>query len=211
MAKTFPFDTHLDDYEQWFIDNHYVFLSELAAIQRLIPLSGTGMEVGIGSGIFAEPLGIKEGVEPSPAMRTKAGERGILPVDGIAEALPYPDKSFDFVLMVTTICFVDDLEKSFIEAGRVLKDNGDLIIGFVDRESPLGNIYLRHKNENIFYRDAVFWSTDEVKGLLKETGFKTDMILQTIFGSLDSIREVQEPEKGYGKGSFVVIRAMKSL
>ena len=210
MAKTFPFDTHLDDYEQWFIDNHYVFLSELAAIQRLIPLSGTGMEVGIGSGIFAEPLGIKEGVEPSPAMRTKAGERGILPVDGIAEALPYPDKSFDFVLMVTTICFVDDLEKSFIEAGRVLKDNGDLIIGFVDRESPLGNIYLRHKNENIFYRDAVFWSTDEVNGLLKETGFKNDLILQTIFGSLDSIREVQEPEKGYGKGSFVVIRATKS-
>jgi ubiquinone/menaquinone biosynthesis C-methylase UbiE len=211
MAKTQPFDSHLAEYERWFIDHHYVFQSELAAIQNVIPPSGTGMEVGIGSGIFAKPLGIKEGVEPSLAMREKAMERGIHPTDGIAEELPYPDNSFDFVLMVTTICFVDDLEKSFSEAGRVLKSKGSLINGFVDKNSPLGKMYLMHKDESLFYRDAVFWSTEEVYGMLDKTGFKINITLQTVFGSLDSIGNIQEPEEGYGKGSFVVIKASRSI
>ena len=211
MAKTQPFDTYLAEYERWFIDNHYVFQSELSAIQSVIPPSGTGIEVGIGSGIFAKPLGITEGVEPSRVMRIKAMERGIHPIDGIAEELPFPDKSYDFVLMVTTICFVDDLEKSFSEACRVLKSKGSLINGFVDKNSPLGRMYLKHKDESLFYNEAVFWSTEEVYGMLDRTGFKTDITLQTVFGSLDSINNIQKPQEGYGKGSFVVIKASKRI
>lgn len=209
MARTKPFNEHLDKYEKWFVDHHYVFQSELTAIQSVLPSGGTGMEIGIGSGIFAKPLGIKHGVEPSRAMREKARERGIHPVDGIAEKLPYPDKSFDFALMVTTICFVDDISKSFSEAHRVLKNNGYLIIGFVDDNSPVGKMYLQYKDESLFYKDAVFWNTEEVYGILKESGFKIESTLQTVFGTLDRIKQVQEPEKGYGKGSFVVIKARK--
>lgn len=209
MVKTKPFNEHLDKYEKWFVDHHYVFQSELTAIKRVLPSVGTGMEIGIGSGIFAKPLGIKHGVEPSRAMREKAKERGIHPVNGIAEELPYPDKSYDFALMVTTICFVDDIRKSFSEANRVLKDNGYLIIGFVDDNSPVGKMYLQYKDESLFYKDAVFWNTEEVYGLLKESGFKIESTLQTVFGTLEKIKQLQEPEKGYGKGSFVVIKARK--
>lgn len=209
MAKTKPFDEHLAEYEQWFIDHSYVFQSELAAIQRVLPPAGTGMEIGIGSGIFAQPLGIKNGVEPSGVMREKAGQRGIYAIYGVAEKLPYPDKSFDFVLMVTTICFVDDIRKSFSEANRVLKDNGCLIIGFVDKNSPVGKMYLQYKDESLFYREAVFWSTEEVYGILKESGFKIESTIQTVFGTLNNIKQIQEPEIGYGKGSFVVIKAIK--
>ena len=103
MAKTEPFDKHLDQYEEWFFENHYAFQSELAAIRKALPDSGKGIEIGIGSGKFAVPLGIKEGIEPSKTMREKAMERGLSVIDGVAENLPVPDNSYDFVLMVTTI------------------------------------------------------------------------------------------------------------
>ena len=209
MAKTKPFDEHLDEYEQWFVDHHYVFQSELAAIQRVLPKSGRGMEIGIGSGIFAKPLQIKNGIEPSRTMREKARKRGLDPIDGVAEKLPYPDKSYDFALMVTTICFVDDIRKSFREANRVLKNNGHLIIGFVDKTSPVGKLYLRYKNKSLFYKEAVFLSTEEVYNILKDSGFEIKTTLQTVFGTLDTINQIQEPENGYGKGSFIVIKAIK--
>jgi ubiquinone/menaquinone biosynthesis C-methylase UbiE len=209
VAKTKPFDEHLEEYEQWFVDHHYVFQSELAAIQSVLPSSGRGMEIGIGSGIFAEPLGIKNGVEPSRAMREKARKRGLDPTDGVAEKLPYPDKSYDFALMVTTICFVDNIQKSFSEANRVLKNNGYLIIGFVDKNSPVGKLYLQYKNESLFYKEAVFLSTEEVYNILKDSGFEIESTVQTVFGTLDTINKIQEPENGYGKGSFIVIKAIK--
>ena len=47
-----------------------------------------------------------------------------------AESLPFADSQFDFVLMFTTICFLDDIETAFNEVYRVLKSGGSLIIGF---------------------------------------------------------------------------------
>jgi ubiquinone/menaquinone biosynthesis C-methylase UbiE len=210
MAKTKPFDEHASEYEQWFDDNYYVFRSELEAIRRVLPTGEKGMEIGIGSGIFAVPLGIKEGVEPSQPMRKKANERGIYPVDGVAEELPFADKSYDYALMVTTICFVDDIKKAFEEARRILKENGNLIIGFVDKNSPVGKSYIKNKNKSLFYKDAVFYSTEEVYRYLWETDFAIEKTYQTVFGMLDEITKKQECLSGYGKGSFVVIKARKS-
>jgi SAM-dependent methyltransferase len=209
MVKTKPFDEHVSEYEQWFIDHYFVFQSELEALRKAIPLTGTGVEIGIGSGIFALPLDIKNGIEPSPAMRRKAKERGIYPVEGVAEKLPYPDKSYDYSLMVTTICFLDSIIQSFKEVHRILRKEGKFIIGFVDKNSPVGEIYLENRDRSLFYKDAIFYSTKEVYRYLWKTGFKTEMTWQTVFGKIDEINEVQEPRKGYGKGSFVVIKARK--
>jgi len=49
----------------------------------------------------------------------------------VAEELPLGDSSFDFVLMVTTVCFVDDINRALLEAHRVLSHGGILIMGFV--------------------------------------------------------------------------------
>ena len=209
MAKTKPFDEHLDEYEQWFIDNHFVFQSELAAIQKVLPSTGNGVEIGVGSGLFAAMLGIKDGIEPSFTMREKARKRHIHAIEGIAEKLPYQDESFDYALMVTTICFVDDVLQSFKEVHRILKKNGIFIIGFVDKNSPIGKIYLENRNQSVFYKDATFYSTDEVYRFLSETNFKIETTLQTIFGMLDMVKEVQIPRDGYGNGNFVVIKAIK--
>jgi ubiquinone/menaquinone biosynthesis C-methylase UbiE len=209
MAKTKPFDEHLSEYEKWFSENHYVFESELLAIRKLMPKKGNGIEIGIGSGVFAIPLGINEGIEPSKVMREKARERGLHVIDGIAENLPLADKSYDLALMITTICFVDDINRSFAEAHRILRNNGILILGFVDKESPLGKLYLSLKEKSTFYKDALFYSTEEIYKNLWENNFKITNTSQTVFGMLKEINTIQKPENGYGKGSFVVIKAKK--
>jgi len=209
MAKTGAFDNNLEEYEEWFVLNKYVFQSELRALKKAIPKNKEGFEIGIGSGLFARPFGIKEGIDPSKKMREKAKERGIKTIDAVAEHLPYSDGSWYFALMVTTICFVDDIITSFQEANRVIKKNGHLIIGFVDKNSPIGKQYLTFQDRSIFYKDAHFFGTEEISHYLEETGFIIEKIYQTVFGLVDTIHHVQKVENGYGKGSFVVIKTKK--
>jgi ubiquinone/menaquinone biosynthesis C-methylase UbiE len=49
----------------------------------------------VGTGRFAGPSGIAVGLDPSDAMLVRAAARGIETTKGIAEALPFPDSSFD--------------------------------------------------------------------------------------------------------------------
>ena len=84
-----------------------------------MPRSENGVEIGVGSGRFAAPLNIKIGVDPSKEMGKIAKKRGINIITGVAESLPLYDSQFDFVMMVTTICFLDDIEKAFNEAYRI--------------------------------------------------------------------------------------------
>ena len=206
MPKTGPFDLHSDAYDQWFERNTGLYEAELGAIRGLIPPSGAeGMEVGVGSGKFAAPLGIRTGVEPSEEMASRARALGIDVYPGTAEELPFSDGRFDFVLMVTTICFVDDVTESFREALRVLKIGGCIIVGFVDEDSELGRRYVDNKEKSKFYKEATFFSTREVKKYLEEAGFEIANIKQTLIpGEL--------PETvldDFGKGAFVVIKAVK--
>ncbi|RKY37735.1 MAG: SAM-dependent methyltransferase, partial [Candidatus Omnitrophota bacterium] len=196
MAKIQAFEKYADKYEDWFEKNHWAYQSELLAIKEHLPKKGKGLEIGVGSGLFAGPLGIKFGVEPSPRMRKLAKKRGIEVVDAYAEKLPFNDAEFDFALMVTTICFVDDLERAFREAYRILKPNGRIIIGFVDKSSFLGKLYQQHKNKSVFYEKATFYSKDEVIVYLKNTGFKKFNFSQTIFKDLKEIKSLEPTKNG---------------
>jgi ubiquinone/menaquinone biosynthesis C-methylase UbiE len=209
MAKTKPFDEYAFQYEDWFERNRFVYESELRAIREQLPKSNNGIEIGVGSGRFAMPLGIKIGLEPSRKMREMAQKRGIEVIDGVAEKLPFHDSQFGFALMVTTICFLDDMEAAFKEVYRVLKPSGLFIIGFIHKGSPIGKLYQKHKNESVFYRVATFYSVDEVVSHLKQAGFKNFNFTQTIFHNLTEIRNVEPIKEGHGEGSFVVVRAIK--
>ena len=209
MARTEPFDKYLNDYEEWFKEHKYVYELELEAVRHFIPKGKKGIEIGIGTGRFAIPFNIREGVEPSGSMRDYSLRLGLTVYDGTAEELPLEDQSYDFALMVTTICFIDNVEEAFREVRRILKPRGRFIIGLVDKNSSLGKIYEKMKEQNKFYRYATFYSTDEVKKLLKENKFKSIEIIQTVFGKLDEIQNPQMFKKGYGKGGFVVIKSIK--
>ena len=209
MARTEPFDKYLNEYEEWFIEHRFVYESELKAVRHFIPKNKKGIEIGIGTGRFALPFGITEGVEPSASMRKFAVQKGLTVYEGTAEEIPLPNESYDFALMATTICFVDDIGKAFKEVKRILKLGGSFIIGLVDKKSNLGKVYEKMKEQNKFYRIATFYSVDEVKDYLGSNGFKDIEIIQTVFGELNEIKEVQPFKEGYGQGGFVVICATR--
>jgi SAM-dependent methyltransferase len=209
MPKISPFEKYADQYEEWFDKNRWVYEAELRAVKDMIPTGGQGVEVGVGTGRFAEPLGIKVGVEPSKRMREIAQKRGIQVLDGVAEEVPFDDSQFDFVLMVTTVCFVDDIRKALLEAHRILSHDGFLIIGFVDRNSMVGQAYLNRKEENVFYKDATFFSVAELVEIMGQAGFTDFAFKQTIFRKLSKTASNEPVTPGYGEGSFVVIRGRK--
>jgi len=93
------------------------------------------------------------------------------------------------------------------EAYRILKPGGELVIGFIDRTSNLGQHYLAHQAENVFYREATFYSAAEVEQLLRETGFNELVWVQTLSKTLEEIREIEPLCSGYGQGAFVVVKA----
>ena len=206
MAKITPFEDFSEKYDEWFVKHNDKYEAELRALRCYIPSDRNGLEVGVGSGKFAAPLGIKTGVEPSQKMADKARKLGIHVLSGIAEDLPVSNSTFDFVLMVTTICFVDDLKESFQEAFRVLKKEGFIVIGFIDKESELGKVYRANKDKSHFYNIAEFFSTEEVLACLSEAGFESFKTKQTLFSGDDT----QRIEDGFGTGSFVIIKGLKT-
>lgn len=105
IMNTHPFEQHIERYEEWFAKHPLVYQAELRAVKWLAPQHAAGVEIGVGTGRFAEPLGITIGLEPAKAMGAEARKKGIVVVDGVAEALPFKAEQFDFALMVTTLCF----------------------------------------------------------------------------------------------------------
>lgn len=211
MAQIAIFDENVEQYEKWYKDYAEVYQSEILAIHEQfqnLPQNIRGIEVGLGTGRFSSPLGIKEGVEPSETMAKKAVKRGIEVMDGVAEHLPYKGLQFDFVLFVT-ICHLNNVERAFEEAYRVLKKGGSVLVGFLDKDQSIAKQYIEKRHQSTFYSKATFHTVDRIKALLKESGFKDFEFNQTLFGNLDEIKEVQSPKEGFGEGSFVVVRAVK--
>jgi predicted TPR repeat methyltransferase len=201
------FDNNVEEYEKWFKANDKLLNSELDAIRPLIPKIGTGIEIGVGTGIFASELGIRYGIEPSEDMAAKARERGIHVDMGKAEKLPVDDGMYEFALMVTADCFMDDVQKVFCEVRRILVDGGIFIIAFLDKATSLGELYDKNKHLHKSYRNANFHSADDIAGFLEEAGFKIIEKKQTVF-SLDN--KYQEAKNGVGEGLFAVIKTVSS-
>jgi SAM-dependent methyltransferase len=210
MPITEPFDTHSEQYEEWFSNFRAVYDSEVEALREIMPEGDlTGVEIGAGSGLFASRLGVQYGVEPSKPMLEKAAARGIEMKEGAAENVPYTEESFDYTLMVTAVCFLDDLDEAMEEIRRILKPGGSALFGLVDKDSPLGQMYQEYKDQDVFYSAATFRSASEVISSLEEHGFEVEAVRQTVFGNLEEINELQGSKEGHGEGGFVVMRARK--
>jgi SAM-dependent methyltransferase len=199
----------MERYDEWFEKNKLAYESELQVIKELLPQTGYGIEIGVGTGRFAQPLGIRIGIEPSKKMGKVAKKRDIVVISGVAEAIPCSASLFDFVIMVTTVCFLDDIKAAFNEIFRILKPAGYFIVGFIDSESPIGKQYQHHKNKNVFYNEAKFFSVKEIIFHLRKARFHAFTFKQTLFSPLTKIKEIEPGREGYGRGSFVVVRAKK--
>lgn len=201
-----PFDDVAEAYDQWFDDFETTFLSELAAVRYFGPFAGRGVEIGIGTGRFAEQLGIREGVEPSEAMAALAEKRGIRVRRGIAEQLEYGNNSFDFAIMVAVDPFVEDIGKVYGEIFRILKSGGKLVVGTLHRDGEVARKYMT-MTENPVYRKAVFHSVSETLSSLEKAGFTGLRTAQSLFEPHPA--KTETPQPGHDRGSFVTVEAIK--
>jgi len=209
MIELEAFENYALEYDKWFDNHEREYLLELKAIRELLPKSGYGIEIGAGTGRFIQPLGISLGVEPSEAMRSLAFSRGVNIIAGTAESLPVRDSFYDFALLVTTVCFLEAPELAFKEVYRVLKGEGYIIVGLIDKDSRLGKIYEEKKSDSKFYKNANFHSVMEIQRELEKTGFSNFKYVQAILPGDINENYTPEVKQGFGEGSFVVLRAQK--
>lgn len=205
---TNPFNEHCLEYDVWFDHNNSFYQAELETVRMLLPPFKNAIEIGVGTGRFALPFGIALGVEPSEPMAQIAAKKGISVVRAFAEDLPFHDNTFDLVLINTVLCFVNNVDQALSEAYRIIKPNGTLLIGIIDKNSPQGKIYEQNKEHDKFFRFANFLSTQEVTEKLTATGFREFRYTQALFME-ENDSGCQHPKEGYGEGCYAVISSRK--
>ena len=168
------FNRYALDYDYWYRKHEMVAEAEVKTVSMTKP-QGFGMEVGVGSGFFASKVNIQMGLEPALGMAELARDRGVMVVAGIGESMPIRDYSLDYVVIIVTICFLDDPKKTLREVHRVLKPGGRLITCIVPRESSHGKFYMElGRRGHRFYSTAHFYTVKELVGMLREVGFVID-------------------------------------
>jgi ubiquinone/menaquinone biosynthesis C-methylase UbiE len=203
------FETSAQEYDAWFDKNQSAYESEIAALKRFLIPGGRSLEIGVGTGRFAAPLGIQVGVEPARAMAGIAQKRGINVILATAEALPLGSASFHLVALVTVLCFLRDPVRALEEATRVLRPGGQLLIAMIDKESPLGRQYESHQQESKFFRLARFYTVNQVLAWLQELGYGKIAVCQTIFTDPAALTRPEPVKDGHGAGVFAVLAARR--
>jgi ubiquinone/menaquinone biosynthesis C-methylase UbiE len=105
--------------------------------QLVAALEGDVLEVGAGTGLNLrqyEQAGRVVALEPDPSMAKRLPARAAeaaVPVEivtGSAESIPYPDESFDAVVVTFVLCSVEDPQAALAEVRRVLKPGAQLVL-----------------------------------------------------------------------------------
>ena len=211
--KWSPFDDLATEYDAWFDkEGSLIFLIEVQAFRELLPsLPKPWLEMGVGSGRFAQALGIETGIAPSIKLIEMAGHRGVPAFLGRGEQEIFDDGSFGTVFLIVTLCFLDSPLDVLKEANRILVPGGKIVLGLVLKGSPWGQFYQVKKAQgHRFYKYATFYSGDEVVKLMVQAGFVTEKIVSALFQKPGKLEHVEESKEGYFPGAgFTIIVAGK--
>ena len=208
-----PFNTLASEYDAWFEqEGKLVFDIEVKAFQQVLPLlPKPWLEVGVGSGRFAQALGIETGIDPSARLLEIAKKRGITGHLARGEELSFETRTFGTVFLIVTLCFVDSPLDVLRESHRILEKEGKVVLGLVLKDSPWGKYYLAKKKEgHRFYQHATFYSYREVSELLKRPGFVIEKVISTLFQRPGAVTEMEPPlQEFHPDAGFTIVMARK--
>lgn len=209
-----PFDSLASVYDAWFEEKgKLTFAIELEALREVIPLlPKPWLEIGVGSGRFAQALEIEFGLDPSSKLLDIAKTRGINVVLGKGEDAPFGSNFFGAIFIITALCFVDSPAKLLKEAHRMLMEGGKIVIGDVLLESPWGQYYQTKRRAGHLFYHRDFYSYTEIAAFLKQAGFSVEGSSSTLFQEPCEVKCMEYPRAGFSPDAgFTVIIASKSL
>ena len=133
-------------YDAWYDTprGRWIGMAEFRLLSRLLQTQpgNTLLDVGCGTGWFtrrfAEEGLLVTGLDPNPDWLAFARAKGppeIRWIAGDARALSFPDRSFDQVVSVAALCFVEDERRAVAEIVRVARRR--FVIGWLNRASLL--------------------------------------------------------------------------
>ena len=207
------FDHLASEYDAWFEgEEKLIFAIEVKAFQEVLPLlPKPWLEVGVGSGRFAQALGIETGVDPSVKLLDMARGRGVKVFLGRGEQEPFDNGTFATVFLIVTLCFAEAQLEVLREAYRILQPEGKVVLGLILRESPWGRFFeSKKKKGHRFYKWATVCRRDEVVELLGQTGFAVEKVMSTLFQKPGNVEHIELPREGFSPNAgFTVIMAGK--
>jgi len=213
-SKTCIFDSLAGVYDSWFDEQgRLIFASEVEALRQLLPLlPKPWIEVGVGSGRFAQALGIDTGLDLSSKLLEIAKNRGISVLLAKGEEMPFQDGVFGAVFLLVTLCFLDSPGRTLREAARLLRSDGKVVLGLLLKRSSWGRLYETKKETgHHFYRHAMFHSYGEVGMLLRQAGFSVEQVISTLFQKPGEVNHIEPPRQGFSADAgFTVILAGKT-
>lgn len=150
------------------------------------------LDVGCGDGELAVQLwkrGAKvTGIDASPQMIeaacSRAARHGADIVFGVASAqsLPFPQATFDAVVAVTVLCFIENGIAVVREMSRVLRPGGRLVIGELGKWNAwAAERRVRGWLVSPLWRRAHFRSARELRALALEAGFVVNSLRGAVY------------------------------
>jgi ubiquinone/menaquinone biosynthesis C-methylase UbiE len=176
-----PFDGAAAAYDEWYESPLGAFADRVerrAVFDLLAPQTGELiLDVGSGTGRYAlELLGRRAravGVEPSAGMLAVAQERrspagGPFYVRAAGEALPFHPGTFDGVIIVTTLEFAADPDALLLEAVRVTRSGGRVVVGALSPRGPWAA--RRRSSRSPLWAGARFFTEGQLRAMLGRYG-----------------------------------------
>jgi ubiquinone/menaquinone biosynthesis C-methylase UbiE len=205
-----PFDMVANSYDKWYEENTTIFHMEIEAIERL-GLKGRGLDIGGGTGLISARVGGDVCLDLSRPMLREAMRRGLHSVQGLAEALPFRDGSFDFVLMSVALSFLDEPERALEEAHRVLIKGGTIGLCIVPRDSAWGQYYIdRGAQARSIYSHAKFLTVADLRELMVRTSFHVERMISTLHLPPGEDLTKDKVITDDSRGGFVCIKGRRS-
>ncbi|ADY73227.1 Methyltransferase type 11 [Desulfurobacterium thermolithotrophum DSM 11699] len=178
MESRNPFFGKVAEKYDMFFETSYgkaVFELEKQLLLKVLSRENSLLEVGCGTGFWSKVLieeDFKEptGIDISKDMLAIAKKKGLKKlVLGNAEFLPFKSDSFDTAFFVTSLEFIKNKKRAFVEAVRVSRKS--VVVAFLNRYSFLC-LYraLRSFFKESIYTPGNFLTVDEVKNLSKYAG-----------------------------------------
>jgi len=177
------FDPEAKDYDNWYSTKLGKFVDDIetkTSLHLLDPRKSMKiLDVGCGTGNYSIKLSqlgcsvvgvdISENMLQIAKKKSAALNFDIKFLHGNSEELPFDDESFDAVISITAIEFFMNPGKSIKEMLRVIKKEGSLVIGTINKDSSWGKLYsTTYFKESTVFKYANFFNKEDLNNIEKD-------------------------------------------